>query len=124
MFHESGGRVAALYQATWVRQAEAEAVLVSPMPDAPWMKDIRAAVADDHPEHARRAVQRDLALAQLALRGAAAARAAPRHRSPMFMLPFAPGPRPRPAHLAHAVVALVALERGARADVSGREQGR
>jgi hypothetical protein len=31
-FHESGGRVATLYQATWVRQAEVEVVLVSPMP--------------------------------------------------------------------------------------------
>jgi len=32
VFHESGGRVATLYQATWVRQAEVEVVLVAPMP--------------------------------------------------------------------------------------------
>lgn len=32
MFHESTGQAAALYQATWIRQAGAEVVLVAPMP--------------------------------------------------------------------------------------------
>jgi hypothetical protein len=32
MFHESTGQAAALYQATWVRQAGQEVVLVAPMP--------------------------------------------------------------------------------------------
>ncbi|MEO6418285.1 MAG: hypothetical protein ABIP39_02695 [Polyangiaceae bacterium] len=32
MFHESVGQVATIYQATWVRQAGAELVLVAPMP--------------------------------------------------------------------------------------------
>jgi hypothetical protein len=32
MFHESTGQAAALYQATWIRQATAEVVLVAPMP--------------------------------------------------------------------------------------------
>ena len=32
MFHESTGQAAALYQATWVRQGQAEIVLVAPMP--------------------------------------------------------------------------------------------
>jgi hypothetical protein len=32
MFHESTGQAAALYQATWIRQASAEVVLVAPMP--------------------------------------------------------------------------------------------
>ncbi|MDB4944477.1 MAG: hypothetical protein JWP97_4011 [Labilithrix sp.] len=32
MFHESTGHAAALYQATWIKQAGAEVVLVAPMP--------------------------------------------------------------------------------------------
>ncbi|MBX3189231.1 MAG: hypothetical protein KF819_19565 [Labilithrix sp.] len=32
MFHESTGQAAALYQATWIKQAGAEVVLVAPMP--------------------------------------------------------------------------------------------
>ncbi|MEA2747473.1 MAG: hypothetical protein QOI41_1616 [Myxococcales bacterium] len=32
MFHESTGQAAALYQATWIRQAGSEVVLVAPMP--------------------------------------------------------------------------------------------
>jgi hypothetical protein len=32
MFHESAGQAAALYQATWIKQAGAEVVLVAPMP--------------------------------------------------------------------------------------------
>ena len=42
MFHESAGRVAAFYQATWVRQLDAEAVLVAPMPaEASPARDVR-----------------------------------------------------------------------------------
>jgi hypothetical protein len=42
VFHESGGRVATLYQATWVRQADVEIVLVAPMPpDAPSAREAR-----------------------------------------------------------------------------------
>lgn len=42
VFHESGGRVATLYQATWIRQADIEAVLVSPMPpEAPAAREKR-----------------------------------------------------------------------------------
>jgi hypothetical protein len=47
LFHESGGRVATIYLATWVRQAEAEAVLVSPMPESTWVKDLQASGARD-----------------------------------------------------------------------------
>ena len=32
MFHESTGQAAALYQATWIKQAGSEVVLVAPMP--------------------------------------------------------------------------------------------
>jgi hypothetical protein len=42
MFHESAGIVAAFYQATWVRQLDAEAVLVAPMPaEASQARDAR-----------------------------------------------------------------------------------
>ncbi|MEI7895232.1 MAG: hypothetical protein WCI05_19200 [Myxococcales bacterium] len=43
-FHESAGPVASIYQATWIRQGEHEAVFVAPMPsDAGWADDLRAA---------------------------------------------------------------------------------
>lgn len=42
MFHESAGRVAAFYQATWMRQLDVEAVLVAPMPaEASQARDVR-----------------------------------------------------------------------------------
>lgn len=42
VFHESGGLVATLYQATWVRQADVEVVLVAPMPpESPSAREAR-----------------------------------------------------------------------------------
>ena len=44
MFHESGGRVGTVYQGTWVRQADAEAILVAPMPETPTIASIVAGI--------------------------------------------------------------------------------
>ena len=59
----------------------------APMPDAPWMKDVRAASDGEHPDHARRSVQRDLALAH-----SPPGEPPPREQrlaiDPMFMLPL------------------------------------
>ncbi len=42
VFHEAAGRVAAFYQATWIRQADVEAVLVAPLaPEAPRARELR-----------------------------------------------------------------------------------
>jgi hypothetical protein len=62
MFHESGGRVTTIYQATWVRQSEAEAVLVSPLPlDSSWARDLESARSDAH-RGDERASARDIRL--------------------------------------------------------------
>jgi hypothetical protein len=65
MFHESGGRVTTFYQATWVRQAEREAVLVATLPpDSSWARDLEASSKQGlfRDEHVQRAVARDLRL--------------------------------------------------------------
>jgi len=42
VFHEAAGRVAAFYQATWIRQSDVEAVLVAPLaPEAPRAREMR-----------------------------------------------------------------------------------
>ena len=67
MFQESGGRVTTLYQATWVRQAEAEAVLISPLPaESSWVKDLAETARETGAADslAKRAVVRDLCLMQ------------------------------------------------------------
>jgi hypothetical protein len=51
-FHESGGRVTTLYQATWVRQAEHEMALVAPQPGEP------TAAGDPPPREIRYAIDR------------------------------------------------------------------
>ncbi len=70
MFHESVGQVATIYQATWVRQAGAELVLVAPMPaemTSPHESDLRtrrdlkllqSAPDSPPPRELRRAVER------------------------------------------------------------------
>jgi hypothetical protein len=55
VFHEAAGRVAAFYQATWIRQADVEAVLVAPLaaeaPRARELRDLRliSSAAEDPP---------------------------------------------------------------------------
>ena len=51
-FHESGGRVTTLYQATWVRQGDAEVALVAPQPGEP------TAAGEPPPREIRFAVDR------------------------------------------------------------------
>jgi hypothetical protein len=67
MFHEGAGRVAALYQATWIRQSDTEAVLVAPLPaESSWARDLRASARPNPARDvlAQRSVVRDLYLAQ------------------------------------------------------------
>lgn len=61
MFHESTGQAAALYQATWIRQQEAEIVLVAPMPASIVPRD---AAAKEATGRLGRALTRDLRLLQ------------------------------------------------------------
>lgn len=64
LFHESGGRVAALYQATWVRQADAELFFVAPTPgeigytDEPPPRELRLAIDRVFMLPLRRALER------------------------------------------------------------------
>ena len=62
MFHESTGQAAALYQATWIKQAGAEVVLVAPMPASIVPRDSSA--HRDASGRLGRALTRDLRLLQ------------------------------------------------------------
>ena len=64
MFHESTGQAAALYQATWIRQAGAEVVLVAPMPASIVPREPSA--HRDASGRLGRALTRDLRLLQAA----------------------------------------------------------
>jgi len=59
MFHESTGQAAALYQATWIKQAASEVVLVAPMPASLVPRD-----ASPQTGKLGRALTRDLRLLQ------------------------------------------------------------
>ncbi|WP_394822880.1 hypothetical protein [Pendulispora albinea] len=63
MFHEAVGPIATLYQATWIRQAGIEAVLVAPMP-AEITTTLPPGAAADMKAAEQRAVLRDLKLMQ------------------------------------------------------------
>ena len=62
MFHESTGQAAALYQATWIKQAGSEVVLVAPMPASIVPRDSSA--HRDASGRLGRALTRDLRLLQ------------------------------------------------------------
>lgn len=62
MFHESTGQAAALYQATWIKQAGAEVVLVAPMPASIVPRESNA--HRDASGRLGRALTRDLRLLQ------------------------------------------------------------
>lgn len=62
MFHESTGQAAALYQATWIKQAGAEVVLVAPMPASIVPRD--GSAHRDATGRLGRALTRDLRLLQ------------------------------------------------------------
>ena len=62
MFHESTGQAAALYQATWIKQAGSEVVLVAPMPASIVPRDSHA--HRDASGRLGRALTRDLRLLQ------------------------------------------------------------
>jgi hypothetical protein len=62
MFHESTGQAAALYQATWIKQAASEVVLVAPMPASIVPRE--ANVQRDATGKLGRALTRDLRLLQ------------------------------------------------------------
>lgn len=62
MFHESTGQAAALYQATWIRQAGSEVVLVAPMPASIVPRESNA--HRDATGRLGRALTRDLRLLQ------------------------------------------------------------
>ncbi|MGH7439441.1 MAG: hypothetical protein ACRENE_27445 [Polyangiaceae bacterium] len=68
LFQERGAYAASVCQATWVRQADVEVVLVAPMPgDSGWLGSARAAyyAADSHlPSEARITLARDVRLMQ------------------------------------------------------------
>jgi hypothetical protein len=61
VFHESTGQAAALYQATWIRQAGTEVVLVAPMPASIVPRDAHVREASGR---LGRALTRDLKLLQ------------------------------------------------------------
>jgi hypothetical protein len=62
MFHESTGQAAALYQATWIKQAGSEVVLVAPMPASIVPRETNA--HRDASGRLGRALTRDLRLLQ------------------------------------------------------------
>jgi hypothetical protein len=68
LFQERGAHAASVCQATWVRQAEVEVVLVAPMPgDSGWLGSTRAtydARSVDLPRATRNALARDMRLMQ------------------------------------------------------------
>jgi hypothetical protein len=64
MFHESTGQAAALYQATWIRQAGSEVVLVAPMPASIVPRESSAPNGREASGRLGRALTRDLRLLQ------------------------------------------------------------
>ncbi len=64
MFHESTGQAAALYQATWIKQAGAEIVLVAPMPASLIPRGSRMRRSSEATGRLGRTLTRDLRLLQ------------------------------------------------------------
>jgi hypothetical protein len=111
LFQERGVQAASVCQATWVRQADAELVLVAPMPaDGVWFREVqdgeRRPKLIESNASVRASVARDLRLMQ-ATAGEPPARELRRAIDRVFMLPLrraldrAPrvtrGPAPRPS---------------------------
>jgi hypothetical protein len=91
LFQERGAHAASVCQATWVRQADVEVVLVAPMPgDSGWLGSARAtfhAQGIQLPREARNALARDMRLMQ-ASAGDPPARELRRAIDRVFMLPL------------------------------------
>ncbi len=91
LFQERGAQAASVCQATWVRQADVEVVLVAPMPgDSGWLGGARATVQANEsrlPRDARLALARDMRLMQ-ASAGEPPPRELRRAIDRVFMLPM------------------------------------
>jgi hypothetical protein len=91
LFQERGAYAAWVCQATWIRQADVEVVLVAPMPgDSGWLGGARAAITAAHvhlPREARNALARDVRLMQ-ASAGDPPPREARHAIDRLFMLPL------------------------------------
>jgi hypothetical protein len=108
IFHECGVCATSVFQATWVRQAGAEVVLVAPVPaDGTWLRDAHVAVrAAGEGRTVQKAIARDIRLMQ-AVVGESPPRDLRRAIDRLFMLPLrraldgaprlvrAPSPPPR-----------------------------
>lgn len=110
IFHEGGAHASAVFQATWVRQAGAEVVLVAPVPaDGSWLRDAHLAVrAAGVGRAVQSALARDIRLMQ-AVVGDSPPRELRRAIDRLFMIPLrraldkAPRPSRVPSSPAHLV---------------------
>jgi hypothetical protein len=89
IFHECGIHATSVFQGTWVRQAGAEIVLVSPVPaDGTWLRDAHVAVrAAGEGRAVQKAIARDMRLMQ-AVVGESPPRELRRAIDRLFMLPL------------------------------------
>jgi hypothetical protein len=89
IFFESSVHATSVFQATWVRQAGAEVVLVAPVPaDGTWLRDAHVAVrAAGEGRNVQRAIARDMRLMQAAV-GESPPRELRRAIDRLFMLPL------------------------------------
>jgi hypothetical protein len=89
VFFESSVHATSVFQATWVRQAGAEVVLVSPVPaDGTWLRDADVAVrAAGEGRNVQKALARDIRLMQ-AVVGESPPRELRRAIDRLFMLPL------------------------------------
>ena len=88
---ERGAVASSLSQAMWVRQADAEFVLVSPVTEGAWIRYAKASAGEPPPRELRRAVDRlfMVPLARALTRAGRASRSPPTPRRPIQKTPSA-----------------------------------
>jgi hypothetical protein len=91
IFQERGAVASSLSQAMWVRQADAEFVLVSPVTEGAWIRYAKASAGEPPPRELRRAVDRlfMVPLARALTRAGRASRSPPTPRPPIQKTPLA-----------------------------------